>query len=109
MAELGVGRGVDHVDVGDPPVADEHLAAVDRPLVALAASPCGVRPYVAAAVGLGHGEGCKLQVAGFAEALRRPAPKLLVGRRLLDGSQRERGVDDRQPDPSAAPEQLLDK
>ena len=45
--------------------------------------------------------------SGRAEALRRPAHELLVGRGLADRGQRQRRHDDRQADARAAPEELL--
>ena len=62
---------------------------------------------VAAALGLGHAERGELEVAGLAEALRRPAQQLLGRRRLRHRRQRERRHHDAEPDPGAAPEQLL--
>ena len=62
---------------------------------------------VAAALGLGDAQRGELEVAGLAEALRRPAQQLLGRRGLGHRRQRQRRHHDRQPDPGAAPEQLL--
>src|SRR3954452_11224165 len=104
---VGIDSRDDDVDVGDAAVADEDLLAVDDPVAAVLAGARLDRAHVAAAARLGHRQRRELDVAGRAEALRRPAGELLVGRRLADRGQRERRQHDRQPDPGAAPEQLL--
>ena len=63
--------------------------------------------HVAAALGLGDRQRGELEVARVAEALGRPAQQLLGRRGLRHRGQRQRRHHDRQPDPGAAPEQLL--
>jgi hypothetical protein len=107
MAELGVDGRVDDVHVRDAAVADPDLAAVDHPFVAVAAGAGAQVAHVAAALRLGDAECRELQVARLAEALGRPLEQLVGRRRLGHRRQRERGHDDREADPRAAPEQLL--
>ena len=62
---------------------------------------------VAAALGFGDGQRRELEVAGAAEALRRPLEHLLRRGGLPDRRQRERGHHDGEADARATPEQLL--
>ena len=62
---------------------------------------------VAAALGFGDRQRGELEIAGRAEAFRRPLQHLLGRRGLADRRQRQRGHHDRQADARAAPEQLL--
>ena len=65
-AELGVHRGHDHVDVGDPAVGDPGLGAVDDPLVLglVVDGPGAQRADVGAGVGLGDAEGGRWSFSG---------------------------------------------
>ena len=107
VAEFLVDDGVHDVDVGDAAVADPHLVPVDDPVVAIAPRRGAQIADVAAALGFGDGQRGQLEVAGCAEAFRRPLQHLFGCRGLADRRQRERGHDDRQSDPGATPEQLL--
>ncbi len=90
-----------------PPLPIQILWPSMHPVVAVAAGAGAQVAHVAAALGLGDAERGQLEVARLAEALGRPAQELLGRRRLRHRRQRQRGHHDRQPDPGAAPEQLL--
>ena len=107
MTGFGLDGGDYYMDVGDPAVADEDLLPIDHPVRAIPPRARLYRADVAAAARLGHGERGELDVAGRAEAFGRPLHELLIGGRLTNGGQCQRGHHDRQPDPRAAPEELL--
>ncbi len=107
VAEFLVDHRVDDVHVGDAAVADPHLVPVDDPVGAVAAGVGAQVPYVAAALGFRDRQRRELEIAWGAEAFGAPFQHLLGGRGLADGRERQRRHDDRQPDPGAAPEQLL--
>ncbi len=74
VTEFLVDDGVDDVHVGDAAVADPHLVTVDDPVVPVAAGRGAQVADVAAALGFGDRQCRQLQIAGRAEAFRRPLP-----------------------------------
>ena len=90
-----------------PAVADPDLVPVEHPVVAVAPRRRAQVAHVRAALRLGDRQRRELQRARHAEALGRPAQQLRGRRGLRDRAQRQRRHHDAQPDPGAAPEQLL--
>ena len=97
------------MDVRDPAVGRPGLLPVDDPLVlrlvVLGGGP--VAGDVGAGVRLGGAERGDLDVVLGAEALRHPLDQLLGRARAEDPGDRERGPEDRHPDPGVAPEELF--
>ena len=107
VTQFWVNRRHDDVHVGDAPIGDEALGAVDDPVVAVAHRPSSQAADVAAGVGFGDGEGAELDVVWSAEASRDPLEHLL-GRAI--GEDRRAGQvrsEDAESDAGIAPEQLL--
>src|SRR3989454_4565150 len=106
-AQLGFHGGTPHVNVGDPPVGDEDLLAVEDPAAVLVHGPRLHRRDVGARLRLGNGESAQRRLLDRAEAGRDPGRDLLRGALREDGGDREAGALDGQRNAGAAPGQLL--
>src|SRR5207248_5642422 len=100
------GSGEHERDAGPGPVRDEHLRAVEDPVVAVADRFGLERRRVRAGAGLGEAEATERLARTDA---RQPSFLLLVGAPLVDGLADETGVDgDDAPDAGVGPADLLD-
>ncbi|OLE36500.1 MAG: hypothetical protein AUG48_07110 [Actinobacteria bacterium 13_1_20CM_3_68_9] len=79
VAQAGVHRGNDDMDVGDAAIGDEDLGAVQHPLIPVERRRGTEALDVGAGLGLGYGVGAKPDLATHPEALGYP-PRDLLGR-----------------------------
>jgi hypothetical protein len=104
-----VDGGHDHVEAGDAAVGDEHLLAVQHPVVAVADGPGAEAGDVGPGARLGDGERADLGLGGGAEQLGGPAGHLVRGAAGHQGDQGQPAAEDAQGDARAAPAELLDQ